>query len=67
MEVESPESGKYYCNWDKDKKLYTLQLYFKERKMKNYSKKNGIIFLQHAQRVIMLERESRILEVASQT
>jgi len=24
--------GKYFCNWDKEKKIYTLQLCFKERK-----------------------------------
>lgn len=28
MEIEKKE-GKYYCKWDKEKKVYTLQLYFK--------------------------------------
>ncbi len=26
--------GKYYSSWDKDKKVYTLQIYFNERKEK---------------------------------
>ena len=26
--------AKYYFNWDKEKKLYTLQIYFKERSEK---------------------------------
>jgi len=30
MEIDNNES-KYYVNWDKDKKVYTLQIYFKER------------------------------------
>ncbi len=37
LEIESPESGRYYCNWDKDKKVYAVQLYFRERKVKNLS------------------------------
>jgi splicing factor 3A subunit 2 len=30
MEIDRSE-GKFYSYWDKDKKIYTLQLYFKER------------------------------------
>lgn len=35
LEIESTESGRYYCNWDREKKVYTIQLYFRDRKIKN--------------------------------
>ena len=28
MEIDSTE-GKFYTNWDKSKKVYTMQIYFK--------------------------------------
>lgn len=33
MEIDTTE-GKYFINWDKDKKIYTVQLYFRERRIK---------------------------------
>ncbi len=33
MEIDNTE-GKYFINWDKDKKVYTVQLYFRERRLK---------------------------------
>lgn len=34
MEIDNSE-GKYFINWDKDKKVYTVQLYFRERRIKS--------------------------------
>ena len=32
-EIErDPTSGKFYYNWDRDKQVFTLQIYFKEGK-----------------------------------
>jgi len=33
LEIDNSEE-KYFCNWDKDKKFYTVQIYFRERKIK---------------------------------
>lgn len=33
LEIDNSEE-KYFCNWDKDKKIYTVQIYFRERKIK---------------------------------
>lgn len=36
LEIDNSEE-KYYCNWDEDKKTYSVQLYLKERKIKNFN------------------------------
>jgi splicing factor 3A subunit 2 len=33
LEIDNSE-GKYLVNWDKERKVYTVQLYFKERRAK---------------------------------
>jgi len=33
LEIDNSEE-KYFCNWDKDKKIYSVQIYFRERKIK---------------------------------
>jgi splicing factor 3A subunit 2 len=33
MEIDNSE-GKYFINWDKEKKVYTVQTYFKDRRTK---------------------------------
>jgi splicing factor 3A subunit 2 len=33
LEIDNSED-KYYCNWNNEKKVYTVQLYFRERKIK---------------------------------
>lgn len=33
MEIDNSE-GKYFVNWDKERKSYTVQIYFSERKVK---------------------------------
>lgn len=34
LEIDNGED-KYYVNWDKDKKLYSVQLYFREKRARN--------------------------------
>jgi splicing factor 3A subunit 2 len=34
LEIDNSEE-KYYCNWDKERKIYTIHVYFRERKIKN--------------------------------
>lgn len=33
LEIDNSEE-KYFCNWDKEKKIYTVQIYFRDRKLK---------------------------------
>jgi hypothetical protein len=33
LEIDNSEE-KYFCNFDNDKKLYSVQIYFRERKIK---------------------------------
>ncbi len=36
LEIDNSED-KYYCNWNDEKMLYSLQLFLKERKLKNFN------------------------------
>lgn len=38
LEIDNSDD-KYYCNWDEQKKIYTVHLYFRERKIKQINTK----------------------------
>ena len=41
LEIDNSED-KYFCNWDAERKIYTVQLYFRERAIKPVSLNNTI-------------------------